>query len=212
MGYLNINNQEKINEEMEPLNEDLITFLHNFWTRYIIYGSHEFNLKKFNPLELIATMCYIPYFAYLPAVAFLGIAAMIVKMTLKWNFDFLTFLDRSYFDSRFHIDNKLQSKLLSWAKKHKGARLDLTRDRFQLKDDKMQKLNTHKATAKMGHGFTDTATTYYNIKDGNSLYVIFFTYDSSRIINAKILTFDGANIQMEPIKEWNSVSPDEYRE
>lgn len=46
MGYLNINKQEQLNEEMEPLNEDLVTFLHNFWTRYIIYGSHEFNLKK----------------------------------------------------------------------------------------------------------------------------------------------------------------------
>lgn len=207
MGYLNINKQT--NET--PLNEDFITLLHNYWTRSLAYGTHEFNLKKFNPLDIFAIMCYVPYLAYVPGAAFVAIAMLVLRMAIKWNFDILTFFDRKYFDSRFVINDKLKAKLLSWAKKHKNAKLDLTKERFRLNNDKMQKLNTHKATAKMYEGFTDTATTYYNIKDGNSLYVIFFTYDSEKIINAKVMTFDGMNAEVENIPEWKTVSPYDYR-
>lgn len=215
MIYLDVKNRKEdisLNEDnLHVVNEDFITFLHNFWTRYLINGTHEFNLKKFNPFELFATLCYIPYIPLIPAAAFMGIACLIIKMILKWNFDFLTFLDRGYFDSRFEINNKLKSKLLSWAKKHKDSRFSLAKPgNVELKDNKFQKENTHIATAKLGKGFFDTTTTYFNIKDGDGLYIIFFTYDNTHIINAQVVTFDGVEAHVEPIKEWKTVDPSEY--
>ena len=63
MIYLDVRNRKEdiVNEDLQVVNEDFVTFLHNFWTRYLINGSHAFNLKKFNPFELFATLCYIPY-------------------------------------------------------------------------------------------------------------------------------------------------------
>lgn len=213
MIYVDVRKRKEdiVNEDLQVVNEDFVTFLHNFWTRYLINGAHEFNLKKFNPFELFATLCYIPYIPLIPAAAFMGIACMIIKMILKWNFDFLTFLDRGYFDARFEITPKLKSKLLAWAKKHKDSRFSLSKPgNVELKDSKFQKDNTQKATAKLGQGFFDTATTYFNIKDGDGLYIIFLTYDNTRILNAKVVTFDGVEAHVEPIKEWKTVDPSEY--
>lgn len=213
MIYLDVRNRKEdiVNEDLQVVNEDFVTFLHNFWTRYLVNGTHEFNLKKFNPFELFATLCYIPYLPLIPAQAFIGIACMIIIMILKWNFDFLTFLDRGYFDARFELTPKLKAKLLAWAKKHKDARFSLSKPgNVNLKNNQFQKDNTQKATAKLGNGFFDTATTYFNIKDGDGLYIIFLTYDNTRILNAKVVTFDGVEAHMEPIKEWKTVDPSEY--
>lgn len=166
------------------LGEDIKTVAHNLWTRASgIAGPHGANIKQ---LDMIFGQLF--------------------KAT--------DYLDESYFDAHFRLSPKLKEKIISWVRNLGPSVADVSEvnKNYNISIADARSRNVRRATRGIGKGLLTTATCYKTFNIGNKSACVYFTFDSSKIFDAKVLMKepDEANYSVKELPQMKSVDPSEY--
>lgn len=221
---------KSINKNERSINEDLKTFAHNIWTRTVSVDYS--NSPKYGKtggasildVPLLIGFCKgLFYLSGLPLVL-----ATFYRLTMMTDVSLTDYLDRSYFDSMYKITPKVENKLLKMIKSIKGkvkpvqvlglAASDNKEEILRLVKDELAKISVRiqaKKDIRSDPGLfgkaTSKALTYYNLKVGNSFYIILFEFDSNLISNAYVVCQDNRKILHNIRIPINEIDPNEYK-
>lgn len=169
-------------KEDHVFDEDFKTAIHNYWTSGI-GGHHGLNSKNWAWVLSALSLNPIP--------------------ALVHAFGFKDMIDKKYFEAHWNLSNKQKQIIAQQCSKVKNALLvnsavkNAMRGRFSdtaISTD-VASSNTRLATKDFGDGAITTATCALKIpyKDGH--YIVYVTFDSTRVIDIKVLCQDPKNYE-----------------
>lgn len=212
------------------INEDAKTIAHNLWTRTVStnYGGSWKYAKKGGSslLDLGLFIGFLKGTFYLTGLPI--ILASFYRSTIMTDVSLTDYLDRSYFDSMYKITPRIENQLMKMVNNVKGNAkplkvqglttsdnkedvLNMVKDEMAKISVRMQVKDNYRKKPNIFGDLVNKSMTYYNLKTGNSFYIILLEFDSNIISRAWVVCRDSRKILHNVQIPINEIDPNEYR-